>query len=285
MAGVRRWATAWLALMLLAVAGCSEDVSERTVADDLSHSEAADVGNLALPRPVGDHPDPRIRAGAAGRLVACDGPVHLGGHFAEFEEGWSADPDGALNRFLDELIRSVPSTDYRPAAESRGRVLFTHDVDGVPKVAVIVANAAIVETGSASTDGWVVETFASCDPAEFDPSTDDQLQQDVWTDADGNRVATSVVTSFQGPEHCGWQSVTFLSLEDQQYLRDPEHRLEEMTVTRFDRDAELPTDAVDTGYRRGSEELWLAAEAAVAYLVTAATVEAWPSTTDHVACA
>jgi hypothetical protein len=65
----------------------------------------------------------------------------------------------------------------------------------------------------------VVETFATCDPAEYDPSTDDQLSIDVWVDADGNRVPTSIITSSPGAEHCEWQSVTFLFYEDRQYGR------------------------------------------------------------------
>lgn len=63
---------------------------------------------------------------------------------------------------------------------------------GEPKVAVIVADSANVPLGA--EDGWVIETFASRDPAEFDPSTDDQLPVDIWLDADDNRVPTSTIT-------------------------------------------------------------------------------------------
>lgn len=31
-------------------------------------------------------------------------------------------------------------------------------------------------------DGWTVETFATCDPAEFDPAVDDQLNVEIWLD-------------------------------------------------------------------------------------------------------
>jgi hypothetical protein len=107
----------------------------------------------------------------------------------------------------------------------------------------------------------------------------------VWTDHDGDRVPTSTITSFPGAEHCDWQSVTFLHLDGRQYLRDPEHRLVRETVQPYDGDGELPAEAVDTGFRRGRDELWLAADGSVAYLRTDDRVEAWPSTLESVGCA
>jgi hypothetical protein len=151
-------------------------------------------------------------------------------------------------------------------------------------VTVIVADASAPEAEWMVTDGWVVETFATCDPAEYAAAEDDELRQTVWTDRDGERVPTSVVTSFSGPEHCDWQSVTFLHLEDRQYLRDPDHRLASETVVSYDGDVELPEGAVDTGYRRGDDQLWLSADGRIAYLVSGGTVEAWPSTTEQVGC-
>jgi len=93
------------------------------------------------------------------------------------------------------------------------------------------------------------------------------------------------VTSFQGAAHYDWQSVTFLSLDDRQYLRDPEHGLVSETVVPYDGNAELPDDTIDTGYRRGDDELWLSYDQTIAYLVSSNAVEAWPSTTDLVGCA
>ena len=151
------------------------------------------------------------------------------------------------------------------------------------KVAVIVADAGEVGLESG---GWAVETFASCDPAEYDPSADEQLFHDIWLDADGNRVLTSTLVSFRGPEHCGWQSVTFLTYRDRQYLGDPQGALEGSGVeVPFEADAELPADATDTGYHRDGRHLWLSADESVAYVVDGDGVEAWPSPDHIVGCA
>lgn len=240
---------------------------------------------LASPRPVADDPDPVVRAGAAGRFIACAGPVHLGGWSADFGgPGPAADPHGALEAFLSQGLFGLPTTGFREAAHDQGRVLFTYDVDTEAKVAVIVADVASAEVKPGASEGWVVETFATCDPAEYDPSADDELLHAVWTDRDGNRVPTSTITSLPGPEHCDWQSVTFLHLDGRQYVSDPEQRLTNETVAAFDGDVELPEDAIDTGFQRGNDQLWLAADESIAYVVTADAVEAWPATTEHVAC-
>jgi hypothetical protein len=135
-------------------------------------------------------------------------------------------------------------------------------------------------------DRWVIETFASCDPAEFDPSTDEEIPRQVWQDVDDNRVPTSVISSSRGPEHCDWETVTFLSLRRQGYISDPDNVLEGRGfVTPFDADAVLPSDAVDTGYRRDDRRLWLSIDRSIAYVVTDDAVEAWPSSIEEFACA
>ena len=47
---------------------------------------------------------------------------------------------------------------------------------------------------------------------------------DGWTDGEGQVLPASVVTSFPGAEHCEWESVTFLTVgdDDVSYARDPE---------------------------------------------------------------
>ena len=243
--------------------------------------------SLATPRPVADHPDPLTRAGAAGLKVACDGPAHLGGWAPDFggPSVGAPDPEGALQAFLDQGLFGLPQDSYEMAASEPGRVLFTYTVDSDPKVAVIVADSTLVDEQLTVDSGWGIETFATCDPAEYAPATDDELGQTVWTDRDGTRVPTSTITSFPGPAHCGWQSVTFLHLDDRQYLRDPQGLLEGQVVSPYDGDAQLSADATDTGYRNKGQELWLDPDADTAYVVTDTTVEAWPATTDRVACA
>ena len=243
------------------------------------------VGSLASPRPVANDPDPADRAGAAGRHVDCDGPMAQGGWAADFgAPSGAANAQEALDDFLADSPFDLPTSGYDRAAAEPERVLFTHTVDGNSKVAVIVADSTLVETDPSAQTGWGVETFASCDPGEYAPTTDDELHQSVWTDRGGDRVPTSTLKTFPGPAHCDWQSTTFMYLDDQQYLRDPDHVLTSQTTVPYDGDAELPSDAIDTGYRRGNNQLWLAADRSIAYLVTPDHVEAWPSTTEPVAC-
>lgn len=245
-------------------------------------------GSLTSPRPVPDHPDPVVRAGAAGTKVDCQGPVHLGGWALDAggSHTGTAEPRDALEMFLAESLFAfgLPDEGYDQVASEPGRMLFTYLVDGRAKVAVVVADGTAVEEQVNTPNGWGFEVFASCDPAEFAPGSDDELDQTVWTDRDGNRVPTSTITTMAGAEHCDWQSITFLQLNDRQYLRDPQHLLAESTVQPYDPDAQLPTDAVDTGYRRGDHQLWLSPDSTIAYLVTNNGVEAWPSTTDMVGC-
>jgi hypothetical protein len=116
----------------------------------------------------------------------------------------------------------------------------------------------------------------------------------TWEDEQGRTVE-----SFAGPEHCDWESVTFLSVNvdldelgtpaDQRwFLRDPEGVLSGEGRIAYDGDAQLPEDAVDTGLRLEGRELW--AEPAddppgpeAVYVVDGDSVERWPRT--DVGCA
>jgi len=236
-------------------------------------------------QPVADAPDPADRAGAAADYIECMYGISQGGWSMDFgPPGSASDPEEALLLFVSGGLFSLPAQDYVAEGRDQDRMLYTYSVAGVAKVAVIVADSAEVELDA--EDGWVVETFASCDPAEYDQSTDDQLPVDVWLDAQGNRAPTSIITSFRGPEHCDWESVTFLVFEDRQYFSDPRGVLADFGfVVPYDDDAELPGDATNTGYHLDGRQLWVSSEEAVAYLVDDNRVEAWPTTTDPVGCA
>jgi hypothetical protein len=118
----------------------------------------------------------------------------------------------------------------------------------------------------------------------------------TWQDEQGRTVE-----SVEGPEHCDWQSATFLYVEvdldelgsradRQQFIRDPEGVLSDAVDVAYDGDARLPEGAVDTGLRLETRELW--AEPAVdspgpdaVYVVEGDSVERWPRTREEVACA
>lgn len=279
----------WLIGLVLGVSLLAACGSSAPNEAGLSETSPTPAGSLPLvdlsQRPVADDPDPSLRAGAAANFVECEYGVWQGGWTSDFGPlGSGADPDGALDDMIEGEILGIPDEGLRAAGRDQDRVLYTYEVAGSPKLSVVVADSTNVALDT--EDRWAVETFASCDPAEFDPSTDDRFPINVWQDADGDRVPTSVISSARGPEHCGWESATFLVLDGVGYISDPEGVLGGGGfVAPFDGDAELPSDATDTGYRREGRRLWLSNDRAIAFIVTDDVVEAWPSSTEQFGCA
>ncbi len=100
------------------------------------------------------------------------------------------------------------------------------------------------------------------------------------------------IQSYQGPEHCGWDDITFLRLgpEDsrKQYLRDTTGELDDYLRTSYDRAAVLPDGATDTGFHRHGRQLWLGGGHNAAYLVDMDDpndVERWLAPKDAILCA
>ncbi len=273
-----------LLVAVILVAACGDsgpNAGERVGSDSDDSIPVFDLSE----QPVADAPDPADRAGAAADFVECRYGISQGGWSMDF--GWpggASDPDSALLDFVDGGLFALPAEGYMAAGRDEGRRLYTYSVSGQAKVAVIVADGADVQLER--DGGWGVETFASCDPAEYDPSADDQIPMDIWQDSNGDRVPTSIVTSSQGPEHCDWESVTFLWYDDRQFISDPRGALADVgLVVPFDADTDLPSDATDTGYRQDDRRLWLSADGNVAYIVDGDVVQAWPTATELVGCA
>jgi hypothetical protein len=166
-------------------------------------------------------------------------------------------------------------------------VLYTYEVDTLVKEAVIVHRGR----NTAGSVGWYVESWAACDPAEFPDSVDAFHGLQIWTDARGRRVPTTAVVSSGGPEHCDWQDMTFLTLGrhlqgDQPsgttYVGNADPDLSKWFAEPYRRHVNLPGD---TGYHRGDQHLWLAADRKRAYVGDADDVELWPRMTMKLACA
>lgn len=180
-------------------------------------------------------------------------------------------------------LPELPDHGYRIESEQGDRVLFSYDVGGRTKVAVVVAK------DQPDRPGWGPETNASCDPAELPASYTDSKSYEIWTDRGGHRVATTVLTGSAGAEHCDWESAHFLWMgrdeDSRQYARDPDGVLgTELLTAEYDGDVRMPADAQDTGYRFDDWELWLPDDKSIAYIRTSDGVEAWPETKDFVAC-
>ena len=94
---------------------------------------------------------------------------------------------------------------------------------------------------------------------------------------------------YEGETHCDMDSALLLELrwpldggstEDARrlFVRDPEGVFVADTVEPFVPDADLPDDAIPTGYENGAGvELLLADDLSTAYAVDGDTVEAWPA--------
>lgn len=270
------------------LAGCAGPPSApaSTAASPTPEAGATDSSVLFVAVAEPDHPDPAARSGAAGQLVDCDAGVSNGSTASNVggpPTGGST-PEEGLALFLQQGLFSLPGEDFRLAAHTEDRALFLYDVDGRARVAVIVALAGSSEQVWHDR-GWGVETFATCDPAEYAPAADDELPLSVWVDGDGNRVSTSSITTRQGHEHCGWQRVTFLQLGERQFVRDADAVIPaERLAATYQADAVLPPDAVDTGFRQDARALWLAADGTAAYLVDEQRVERWPAARDRILC-
>ncbi|MFD4552875.1 hypothetical protein ACFWP5_00885 [Streptomyces sp. NPDC058469] len=223
-------------------------------------------------------------SGAAGRALECDGKMYAGGDAETWSKGdGGKTPEGGLRAYFDIEQPDVPRTGYRVEREADGRVLFSFDVGGRTKVAVVVAK------DGKDRPGWGPETSASCDPAELPASFTKAHGYEIWTDEDGHRLPTTVVSSSVGAAHCDWQKAHFLETGDGKngrlYARDPEGVLEPAMLTAsYDGDVRMPASARDTGYRYHDWQLWLTADASTAYVRTPDGVQAWPLVKDSARC-
>jgi hypothetical protein len=95
----------------------------------------------------------------------------------------------------------------------------------------------------------------------------------TWTGPAGRQL-----TAYAGEEHCDWQSLTVLELDDQRrYVRDPDGLVgpEWLTGT-YEPRATLPGDATNTGFTHGDQQLWLSSDKSAAYVVAGDATEQWP---------
>nr|WSY49615.1 hypothetical protein OG999_05265 [Streptomyces sp. NBC_00886] len=223
-------------------------------------------------------------SGAAGRALECDGKMYAGGDGETWSKGdGGKTPEGGLRAYFGIEQPDVPRTGYRVERRASGRVLFSYDVDGRTKVAVVVAK------DGKNRPGWGPETSASCDPAELPASFTKAHGYEIWTDENGKRVPTTVVSSSVGAAHCDWQKAHFLQTGDDErgglYARDPDGVLpRDMLTALYDGDVRMPASARDTGYRYHDWQLWLTADASKAYVRTPAGVEAWPLVKNGAGC-
>ncbi|MBA4866936.1 hypothetical protein H1V43_37715 [Streptomyces sp. PSKA54] len=246
-------------------------------------------GPLYVPTTFLDEDTPQAVAtasGAAGRALECDGEIYDGGG----PDGWSKrdggnSPEEGLKLYFDMFQPQFPTAGYRVERRESDRVLYSFDVGGRTKVAVVVAK------DQKTRPGWGPETNASCDPAELPSSFTDSLEYEIWTDKDGKRAPVTEINSYAGADHCDWHKAHFLNLgrgEDaRSYARDPDGVLDAdvMLTAPYDGDVRaMPADVHDTGYRHHDWQLWLTPDGSTAYVRTPDGFEAWPLVNKGVGC-
>lgn len=120
-----------------------------------------------------------------------------------------------------------------------------------------------------------------------------------WT-RNGKTVGTAVVASSGGPQHCNWQSATFLTIgwplgtaatrstDTRLYIRDPHDVVASPNIRGpLQTHATMPADARQTGFKVRGVRLYLAPsdEDSAAYLVVGSDVERWPRSDPMTLCA
>jgi hypothetical protein len=278
--GRRHSAAILLSVLGLLLSGCGDD----TVSTGERTQESYE-GPLRVARGEAEHPG----AGAAGNVVECaawgDGGSTNGQEYAEGATAASAEE--ALEVASSEGAFGGMQRGLFVGGRERDRVLYVWTVDGAVdgavKQAVIVHNGPATE--GAGGPGWYVESWAHCDYSELPRSFTDALGLQIWTDADGRPLPTTTIESWEGPEHCDWQSMTFLHLGGAVYVRNPQPDLADFFATPYEEDADLPAHAVDTGYERNGDRLWLSTDRQRAFVGNEQGVEVWPRTIDPLGCA
>ncbi|MGW3667020.1 hypothetical protein [Streptomyces sp. NPDC005141] len=281
---MRKGIVAAVVLLGLAAAGCGGEERDGLVLKGTPPASPY-AGRLDLPFKESSDGGPRgakKTSGAAGQALECDGAIYMGGAGDSWSKGdGGSTPEEGLNAYFDIYQPDVPEEGYRVEREEGDRVLFSYDVKGRTKVAVVVAK------DQPGRPGWGPETSAACDPSEFPASYTEARGDEIWTDREGHRVPTTVVTSSVGAEHCDWQSAHFLDLghRGRLYVRDPHGIFDGETLTAaYDGDVRMPANARDTSYHYRDWNLWLAPDRSTAYVRTSDGVEAWPAAKQGFAC-
>lgn len=223
------------------------------------------------PGPPTPEPPPAWAINLAGQLE-CDGPpLSMGGETGDFIEGvWGPDPSSMARFLANSPFAPLPGR-LDPAERTDDWARYVHERDGRLKTILILTDT--LEPGGP----WVLTGLRTCDASEFDPAVGlSGVTMTIWRDGSEAPVRTDVLSATAGPGHCGWQSTTFLMLDDELYIRDPDGVLAEYGVVGFDPDVRLPSDAVDTGYHDDTRRLWRTADPDVIYVAYPDHVERWP---------
>ena len=254
------------------ITGLTIDVTSSQASPSATPTEDAPADPTSTQAPA-----PAWVADLAGQLQCSGGIANIGGEVpsADGVGAGSISPEAGLASFLGpgNPYASLPAAGYAQIHLDAHWASFVHRYQGRIKAIIILSDAP------ARVSGWHVEGLRACDASEFDPSVPLTFPVTVWTDRSGQHVSTETIRSSPGPEHCGWDSASWLQVGGNLYFRDPAGVMSNWTTTTFDPAAQLPSSAADTGFRTGSWSLWID-PGNDAYVVATDHVERWPRSKD-----
>lgn len=284
-ATVRPMRVRWLVAIALvaSLSACGDPESSRSVTEKSAAKEPYS-GDLAGKR-------------GAEQALECEGESYRHG---------TGDPDDGLEEIGDSpglgldhwmdpeaFFNQVPTSGYSLEREDDdGRALLSFDADGRTVIAFVMHDGV---TDYQDDEGWGVESYAMCDPAEWPPQVTDELDIGVWTDESGARVSVQKIMSFHGSAHCDWKDTTWIWLgkdgKEGEFLGNPHRDLRDMLRSTYELDVPVPADARDTGWSRGTERLLIAADGSAVYLVPTnqgadqSVGDRWPAAKEPIRCA
>lgn len=279
-------------LLLLTACGSPERATD--IAADPAGTPYA--GPMDVPPDFGDRATPTAAGGSAALALECTGPPRRSGGGDYVDSGLESvqdTPEEALANLIGEEGLAIPADGYRVERVEDGRVLLSYDVRGRTVVAAIVRDDV---TDVEDDTGWGVESWSSCDPAELGVEVAEGLGFQIWTDANGAPVPTTDLLDHTELEFCDYAGVDWIQLGyDSDIDRDYEiyvsgngdGGLNDYLSTAADPAADLPEDAVDTGWQHDGRELWTGKRPRAAYLVRIDDpddVHLRPAVTRRIAC-
>jgi hypothetical protein len=271
--------------LVLLLSGCSPSTSNMTF--DATPPPARTPYTGPLTTTTSSSPPPRSVAqpGAAGTVVHCSisptgSTVRPGS-----EQPPDASPEGAVDKYVST---ELPVRQLARERTDKDRVLFTTSYGGVARQAVIVRRAdPSTDPAAHDSTGWYVDSYAYCDLADFPESITSAAGIEIWSDTRGVRQPTTRIQSTHGPEHCDLQNTTFLTIGrgTNAYVDHIPPDLRDNFKERPRRHVSVPRDAMDTGFSRSGDHLWLSADRTRAYIGTGTNAALWPREIHAFGCA
>jgi hypothetical protein len=197
----------------------------------------------------------------------------------------NSSPEAAVD---DYVSTELPVRHLARERTDKDRVLFTTSYGGVAREAVIVRKAdPSTDPAVHDSTGWYVDSYAYCDLADFPESVTAAAGIDIWSDAHGTRQPTTRIQSGPGPQHCDLQGTTFLTIGHgtNAYVdhipADMQDNFREQPRTHL----AVPNDALDTGFSRLGDHLWVSPDRTRAYVGTRTDAALWPRELQAFGCA